>query len=262
MTIASASISSESLSSHRIWQAVPVPASAATESAPFVHIPPPPPVPARRWRRAARSIRELVAASGAPDKAIEVFYALSLDEFEGWFQRFVADPDARDLLHRQPRLGDLLCSRRTLEAMPPESFGRALVAFLDETGIDPSGVLDANEKAQRAIGSPELDPIRSWFRERLVFSHDLGHVLTGYATDGVGESRLLAFALAQFGGRAYSLVTLAAGLESWPAAGRGWPRELVRSWQLGRRARWLVALPLEELLAVPLETARRAARLR
>lgn len=249
MTIATASI----------WQAVPVPAAAPSEDAPFLHIPPPPPLPSRRWRRAAKSIQELVAQSGSPDKAIEVFYALSLDEFEGWFQRLLADPDGQDLLTRRPRLGDVLCSRRALEAMPPGSFGQAFVGFMERTGIDPAGVLEANEAARRAVGSPELDPIRSWFRERLVASHDLGHVLTGYGTDSAGETRLLAFGLAQFGGRGYSLLTLAAGLENWRAGGRGWPRELVRAWQLGRRARWLVALPLEELLAQPLESARRVA---
>jgi ubiquinone biosynthesis protein COQ4 len=243
-----------------LWQALPTSGADAAQPE-FVHIPPPQALPRRRWRRALRSVSELVALEGAPEKAIEVFYAISIGAFEGWFQRFLADAQGRRLLARRPRLGDLLCDPSRLAALSPGSFGREFAAFAEGNGLDPQGVFEANRLAQRAVGSPELDPIRAWFRDRLVFSHDLAHVLTGYGSDGPGETRLLAFALAQFGGSAYALLTLAAALEHWRGQGVGWPVELARAWRLGRRARWVVALPLEELLPLPLADARRAARL-
>jgi ubiquinone biosynthesis protein COQ4 len=253
-------IARESSWHDEIWQALPVPGADPAHPA-FVHVPPPPPLPRRRWRRALRSIRELVAQTDAPDKAIEVFYAISLGAFEGWFQRFLADPAGRALAAERPDLGAILCDAKALGAMPRGSFGEAFAAFVARNGIEPQGVFEANRKAQRAVGCPALDPLRGWFRDRLIFSHDLGHVLSGYETDGPGETRLLAFALAQYGGRAYEMVTLAAGLENWRGQGRGWPLELARAWRLGRRARWVPALPLEQLLPLPLEDVRRAAGL-
>jgi ubiquinone biosynthesis protein COQ4 len=247
-------------SSESLWQALPMRGPHAAHPA-FLHIPPPPPLPRSRWRRALQSTRELVALEGAPEKAIEVFYAISMGAFEHWFQRFLADAQGRELLASRPRLGDVLCDPSRLAAFSQGSFGREFAAFAESNGLDPRGVYEANALAQRAVGSPELDPIRGWFRDRIIFCHDLGHVLTGYGTDGPGETRLLAFALAQYGGFAYALLTLAAGLEHWRSQGAGWPAELARAWRLGRRVRWLVTLPLEELLALPLADARRAAGL-
>ena len=241
-----------------ISQAAPTRASDTRDRS-FVNIPQPSPLPRNRWGRALQSVRELATEPNSPNKAIEVFYAISMGEFEEWFQRFLDEPDGRELVARRPQLGEFLCDANALAAMPEGSFGRAFAAFITQNDLDPDGVLQLNDQARRAVGCPELDPVRIWFRDRIVFSHDIAHVLTGYGMDGPGETRLLAFALGQYGGRSYKLVTLAAALKSWRGEGVGWPVELKRAWRLGQRARWLPTLPLEELLREPLEYARRAA---
>ncbi len=108
-------------------------------------------------------------------------------------------------------------------------------------------------------GVPPLDPLRAWFRDRTLLVHDLFHVLTDYGTDELGEATLLAFSLAQLGGRSQALLTFGAALEVWRALGWRWLLYDFRAWRRGRSASWLVALPWEELLPLRLETVGRLA---
>jgi hypothetical protein len=79
-------------------------------------------------------------------------------------------------------------------------------------------------------------------------------------TDQIGEATLLAFTPAQLGGRGQALLTLGAALEVWRTLGWRWLVYDFRAWRRGRRASWLVEMPWEELLPLPLATVRRLAR--
>jgi ubiquinone biosynthesis protein COQ4 len=113
---------------------------------------------------------------------------------------------------------------------------------------------------EREEGAPALDPLRVWFRERTILAHDLFHVLTDYGTDEIGEATLLAFTLAQLGGRGQAVLTAGAALEAARALGWRWLLYDYRAWRRGRRAAWLVDLPWEELLPLRLETVRSLVR--
>ena len=52
--------------SEPIWQAIPT-LGRDVSGREFVHIPPAPPLPRKRWGRALRSIRELVSQPESPD---------------------------------------------------------------------------------------------------------------------------------------------------------------------------------------------------
>jgi ubiquinone biosynthesis protein Coq4 len=86
--------------------------------------------------------------------------------------------------------------------------------------------------------------------------HDLFHVITGRNTNPSDEGALLWFSQAQLGGGANLFLSLGATLELIHVWGLGWIGEVRRSWREGRRARWLVTLPFEELLPLSLETVR------
>jgi len=190
-------------------------------------------------------------------------YALGSRDYERNFQGFAASARGRALLAERPSLVAALSDREALARMPDGSLGRAYLEYLERTGFEPGGLLPlqyrVQERWERDEGAPRLDPMREWFRDRSVLVHDLFHVLTDYPTDDVGEATLLAFSLAQFGGRAQALLTLGAALDC--ARARGWRflRYEFQAWQRGRRATSLVTLPWEELLPLRLDTVRRLA---
>jgi ubiquinone biosynthesis protein COQ4 len=216
-----------------------------------------------RWRRALRELRALIADPDATEHAIDLIYAFGTREFERNFQRFVASPCGRALLAERPSLLGALSDRAALGALPEASLGRAYLAYLERNGFEPDGLLRVQASVQarweREEGFAPLDPLRAWFRDRSILVHDLFHVLTGYGTDDLGEATLLAFSLAQLGGRGQALLTVGAGLEAWRALGWRWLVYDYQAWRRGRRASWLVALPWEELLPLRVGTVRRLA---
>jgi ubiquinone biosynthesis protein COQ4 len=232
-------------------------------STPSVEIPPAPPAQPVRLRRAWRELRALIAAPEETHHAVDLVYAFGGDSFERSFQRFAATASGRSLLAERPSLIAALSDRDALARLPDGSLGRAYLAYLERTGFEPDGLLRLQDEVearwQREAGYPLLDPLRDWFRARLILSHDLFHVLTDYGTDDVGEATLLAFSLAQLGGRGQALLTFGAGFNVLRTLGWRWLRYDLSAWRRGRRAVFLVALPWEELLPVRLDTVRRLA---
>jgi len=230
-----------------------------------IEIPAPPPAQPTRWRRALSELRALIADPADTDRAIHFAYALGMREFERNFQRFARNEGGRALLVTRPSLLATLSDRDSLARLPDRSFGRAYLAYLKGNGFAPDGLLKVQNRVQahweREEGIRPLDPLRSWFRDRILLAHDLFHVLTDYGTDELGEATLLAFSLAQLGGRAQALVTFGAALEVWRTLGWSWLVYDFRAWRRGRRCAWLVALPWEELLPLRLDTVRRLASL-
>ena len=227
-------------------------------------IPPAPPRQPLRWRRALAELRALLADPDDTDRAVSLIYAFGGQEFERNFQRFAASPSSRALLAERPSLLATLSERASLAALPAGSLGRAYLAYLDANGFEPEGLIAVQNRVearwQREHGFPALDPLRAWFRDRTLLSHDLFHLLTGYGTDELGEATLLAFSLAQLGGRGQAFLTLGAALEVVGTLGWRFLAYDFRAWRRGRRAVWLPALPWEELLPLRVETVCRLAR--
>ena len=228
-----------------------------------LEIPPAPPRRPLRWRRALRELRALLAEPDATEHAIDFMYALGSRDYERNFQRFAGSARGRALLAERPSLLAALSDRAALARMPDGSLGRAYLAYLERNGFEPGGLLPLQHRVQERWeleeGAPKLDPMRNWFRDRSILAHDLFHVLTDYPTDDLGEATLLAFSLAQFGGRAQALLTLGAALDCARACGWRFLRYDFQAWQRGRRATSLVELPWEELLPLRLDTVRRLA---
>jgi ubiquinone biosynthesis protein COQ4 len=221
-------------------------------------IPDPPPRVKLRWGTALRALRALLADPDDTAKAIELTYAIGRNDFERSFQRFAASPCGRHLLESRPSLAAALSDRAALERLPARSLARAYLEYLDRNGFTATSLLTLERRVrdrwEREEGTPVLDPLRSWFRDRSILTHDLFHVVTGYGTDDIGEATLLAFSLPQLGGHAAALLTAGATFETWRRLGSRWLPYAFRAWRRGRRAARLTALPWEDLLALPLET--------
>ena len=218
-----------------------------------------------RWRVALQSLQRLLRDPDDTARAVEVILAIGARDFERALRRFAATSAGQALLAERPSLAAALSDRSALERMHPDSLGRAYLAYLADTGFHTTGLIDLQHETRRRWeakhGLPRLDPVRSWFADRVGLVHDLSHVVTGYGTDDVGEATLLAFTHGQTGGRANGLLTTGAFFEVFRSRGRSWASYVMRAYLRGRRAVSLVALPWEELLPLRLVTVRRLAKL-
>jgi ubiquinone biosynthesis protein COQ4 len=219
---------------------------------------------ASRFGRAVHSLRELIRDPESTEKAFDFFFAIGRGDFERQFRRFVRDPEGACLLAARPSLLAALRDREALGRMPEGSFGRAYVSYLERNGFESDGLIKI-ERSVRARWEQDgalqpLDAERSWLRDRTILMHDLFHVLTGRDTDPPGEGALLWFSQAQLRGGAALFLTLGATLELVRVRGFDWLREVRAAWNQGRRARWLVTMPFEELLPLPIDRVRAMAR--
>lgn len=229
-----------------------------------VDLPPPPLARPVEWRLGLKALRELLAEPERTEKAFEVFLRLDGDGEERSFQRFLAEPHGPRLASERPSLLARLTDQDALAGLPDGSFGRGYFDYLRRTGLDPAGLVNLKcEMVERAktegMYLPERDPVREWFRDRTILMHDLWHVLTAYGTDELGEAALLYFTHAQLGGRANAIFITGIGVRTIFAGEFGFLPYLLQAWRRGRRASWLMGLPYEDLLPLPLAEVRRGA---
>ena len=210
------------------------------------------------WPRALRALRKLLADPDSTHYAFEVIAAVDPDGDLRALERLRSDPEGRQLLEDRPSLLDALSDRGALARMDEGSLGRAFLAFLKRNELDPAGLITLS--LDKSLSGPRgRDPERAWMRDRGALEHDLWHVLTGYATDEMGEAELLPFSLAQSGGRANVIFTLGTFFRRSDVKRFETQRRMLRGWRRGRRARWLPTLRYEELLAKPLDEVRAVA---
>jgi ubiquinone biosynthesis protein Coq4 len=149
-------------------------------------------------------------------------------------------------LRDRPRVGRL--DPEELARMPEGSLGRAYAAWMKRNGLDPAAIpmLPANDDVQ-------------YFSAHLYETHDIWHVVTGFGPDTVGEIGLQAFYLAQLEGQ-LPLAILAAGMLNTlahPEIVQPLMREIVRGWELGRRARPFFGVRWAEMWRRPLVEVQR-----
>ena len=182
---------------------------------------------------------------------LDLVFALvdSLDPEAPALQAMLARPEvAASLARREPTLRFELTR---LRAMPEGSLGRAFAAFLDQRGLDPTGLYHSSPEAA------DIDAER--FKLHMERTHDLWHTVLGFDTDVAGELGLQAFTMAQLGSPLGYMI-LSAGLLNTlflaPADGPRRMEAITRGWQLGKRLRPLYGADWVGMLSWPLEQVR------
>lgn len=139
-----------------------------------------------------------------------------------------------------------------LATLPDGTFGREYARHMRENGLVPFHVT-------ARIPQDMLE--RNAFAVRYAVTHDMIHLLLGFATDLPGEIGVLAFAVAQGYSRT-QWVSLVFAIVLYPlfAPLRALDvfRELRRGWRLGKAARFVLGERLEDRFAEPLADVRRS----
>lgn len=150
-------------------------------------------------------------------------------------------PQSYEALRSQPRLRSAVVPE---EQLPPDSLGRAYLDFMKANQLDPNDIPDM--------------PVRSrgdYVLAHLYETHDLWHVLTGFATDVGGELGLQAFYSAQVPSPLSSLL-LSTGLLNTALFSmedrKRRMHEVVRGWKMGVEAKPLFGVDWDALWKQPL----------
>ena len=137
-----------------------------------------------------------------------------------------------------------------LRARPEGSLGRAFAAFLDQRGLDPTGLYHSG---------PGRDSDVHRFKLHMERTHDLWHTVLGFDTDVAGELGLQAFTTAQLGSSlGYMLVSggLLNAMLFRPDDAERRMEAVTRGWRLGQTTRPLFGADWATMLGWPLAQVR------
>lgn len=164
------------------------------------------------------------------------------------YERLSREPEAKLALERRPRLGAV--TEAALARCPEGSLGRAYGDFMRQNGLRPD-----------AIPSVADDVGPDYMRAHLYETHDLWHVVTGFAPDPAGEAGLQAVYAAQLPGMLpaalVSALLLNAAIERSSQKTKERFDAVARGWEMGQRAKLLFGYPWRERFETPLADVRR-----
>ena len=205
-----------------------------------------------QWKRLLQHLKALNKGDPAEvlDAAYSVGDAIGGMSEERQLHRILATPEGQELWTRGSSLTNALADHDALARLPEGSLGRAFLLFCQRHGLNSRELIEHQHAMSRDYR--ELDPVRQWFNDRLVVMHDVWHVLVGYDATNAGESALMCFMLPhRFNDRALPIFIAMSLLTGHISARNAW-----EAFRRGRRAGLMVAAPFEDLLELPLDTAR------
>jgi len=199
--------------------------------------------------RAAKTLYSLAALVRDPNRLGKVFEmadALATPELLGPMVALLGkEPEGARAFAEKPRLKVDLVELRTL---PPCTFGRSFADDMDRQGLDPS-----------ALPNLPTPDDHAYLRAHLYETHDVWHIVTGFGTDWKGEIGLQAFYLSQIPGP-LSAALLAVGclrLAAYEMESRdALMGEIIRGWEMGKRARPLFGVRWNDLWTLSLGEVR------
>jgi ubiquinone biosynthesis protein COQ4 len=215
-----------------------------------------------QWRLAFQALLGLGQDTTRTDHVFTIISALSGNTLERTYQAFKRTAHGQRLLREKPNLMELMSDTERLRALPEGSLGREYLKFMDAGKLSAVGLVDAQDAGIDPNKNVDLDPARRYVADRLRDMHDLWHVLTDYGCDDTGEITNLWFSVGQFGNPGMAFIALFGTIDGMAHAGLPWARYCGRAYLRGRRARKLVSEPVETMLALPIEEARRRLRIR
>ena len=196
----------------------------------------------------ARALYELVRN---PDDTAQVFLlglALNAPFFPRLFMRIASSEAGDRLLTERPTIDSTHVDFGGLRSLPVTTLGGAYARYLEDNGLDP----DLFQPP------PGLPPLARYVAQRIRQTHDIWHVLTGYAPDVAGELALQGFTFAQLRmPSSLAIATLGTLARARPEA-----RRVLEGYRRGRDAEFLPVIRFEDHWGDDLATLAKGLRIR
>lgn len=202
----------------------------------------------RRFLVAVKSLMVLEKQPDDPVAAALLNAALDGDVYRRHATRLADSEFGRKLLAERPTLQKGSVDLTALGQLPEGTVGRAFAEYFVQNKIEPFATPYEIRN--------EVDYLIKWYRE----THDLHHILTGYATDAVGEMEVQAFALGNMGFRVSVMILFFAALlrpHKLPPMWKYWDRLKVAH-RRGKASKNLFDVRYEQYLEQPVEALQRA----
>lgn len=207
--------------------------------------------------KAWHHFKELVKDKENTAEVSKIFEALPWRGVYDAAKAFLSTERGQRIRASEPSLVTILDDHASLRRLPAGSVAHAYCDFMEREGLSAQGLVDELDKYRPAdmFFNDQVD----WYFRRLRDTHDLMHVLTGYGRDALGEQCVLAFTYSQQPALAHLFLGYAGAYEIARRATVKVPVfKAVREGQkLGRACPRLVEMPIRELLAMPLDEARK-----
>ena len=131
-------------------------------------------------------------------------------------------------------------TKTSLAKMPSDSIGRAYLQHLETNGLDPN-----------FYRAPKINRVIDYLSYRLYNVHDIWHTILTYDASIVGEIEVQAFTLGQIDSP-ISIFLITGGLynilRATPEKSKESFDRVVRAYERGKKAKFFLGVPLEELL--------------
>jgi len=199
-----------------------------------------------RARAVLGAVRALARDPGRLDQVLVLTQAMNVAMVPKRWPRFAGDPEGRRLIVDRPLIDREHVDMDALARLPDGTLGREYVRFMRDNGITSDPFHDAPK-----VG----DDVAAYVMLRFRQSHDLWHVLTGYAPDVEGEILLQAFSWAQTGAPGSAFIALFGTLR-YMLGRRGHLGRLRDAYRRGARTRFLGAFRWEDHWATPVAELR------
>ena len=174
------------------------------------------------------------------------------------FRRFRASGVGAAILRERRCLLEVLQDHAALARLPAGSVGRVYWEFMTAEELSAAGLIEAG----RSVDPEDMPAEERFFQDRMRVLHDVGHVVTGYGRDPLGELCLLAFNFAQSWHLGMGLIVLMALARAGDSPEGKMARAAVKeAWRAGRRAAWLGGEDWENLLGEQLGVVRERLRI-
>jgi len=206
---------------------------------------------------AFRAMVTLAQDTARTDQVFTIISALTGDSFERTYQGFIRTEHGQKLLRERPSLMAALTDRDRLRAMPEGSLGREYLKFMETGELTADGLVDAQTTGLDPNEALDLDQDRRYVADRIRDMHDLWHVLTDYGCDDTGEIANLWFSVGQFGNPGMAFIAFFGMVGGKLDPKLGWARYCAKALVRGIRASRLVSEPVEDMLELPIDEARR-----
>lgn len=218
------------------------------------------PEPRYRPLRAVKNFQALIKDKEDTSLVFKIFESLPSGSFMTRARDLCLSERGEMLRATEPALPAILDDHAALRRTPKGSLAHAYCDFMEAEGLTAAGLVAEAE----SLGRAKYPDLLQWFMERSRDTHDLFHVLTGYGRDALGEQCVLLFTHGQSPSQGHLLIGYAGAanikkmVKDSAAPVIAAVREAHRT---GKGAPSLMAQPIREILAQPLDEVRAALRI-